>query len=331
MLPHLSPATWPSEPPKFGRFAATIVRSGDESLDDATLQGLIAKCRVALIGLPDDTGVELNRGRIGARDGPRAFRAALAKYGVAMPADETDDAPALARVFDAGDITPAADIHDTHDRISEGVAAIVRRGLLPVAIGGGHDLTFPFVRGVINALRERPGFPRQLHGTYLDAHLDVRTEVGSGMPFRSLLEGGFAANLTCIGLNPLVNSREHMEYFTSRSCRAVFNDATPPSTIADTHASFVSLDMDVFDSAYAPGVSALNPCGLSPPQIARLVHSAGVNPAVHCFDIMEFNPHHDADGRTARLAAHMFLTFLRGIAERDRSTKTPTNAGTPRR
>jgi arginase family enzyme len=31
---------------------------------------------------------------------------------------------------------------------------------------------------------------------------------------------------------------------------------------------------------------------------------------------MELNPEFDAEGRTARLAAHMFLTFLRGLAER---------------
>ena len=33
--------------------------------------------------------------------------------------------------------------------------------------------------------------------------------------------------------------------------------------------------------------------------------------------IMELNPAFDSDGRTARVAAHMFLTFLRGLAERE--------------
>ncbi len=74
--------------------------------------------------------------------------------------------------------------------------------------------------------------------------------------------------------------------------------------------------MDVFDASVAPGVSALNPSGLLPREVEGLIRSAGRYDAVRCFDIMELNPVFDIDGRTARLAAHMFLTFLRGFAER---------------
>jgi arginase family enzyme len=47
-----------------------------------------------------------------------------------------------------------------------------------------------------------------------------------------------------------------------------------------------------------------------------LLTAAGRNPALKCFDIMELNPLCDESGRTARLAAHLFLTFLRGYSER---------------
>ena len=46
-----------------------------------------AGSRVALVGLPDDTGVELNNGRTGASKGPAAFRAALARYGQHVDAE----------------------------------------------------------------------------------------------------------------------------------------------------------------------------------------------------------------------------------------------------
>jgi formiminoglutamase len=80
--------------------------------------------------------------------------------------------------------------------------------------------------------------------------------------------------------------------------------------------AFVSLDLDVFNAAHAPGVSALNPSGLTPREIEGVVSAAGRNAAVSCFDIMELNPDFDPDGRTARLAAHMFLVFLRGLGSR---------------
>ncbi len=289
-------------------------------MEDAAAQQQLQKCRVAMLGIPDDTGVELNHGRVGARGGPAAFRTALAKYGVASPADERDDAPAYPRVFDAGDIVIGKDIHETHDRITEATLAILEMGLYPIAIGGGHDCTFAFVRGVARAFGP-------LDGMYIDAHLDVRPEVGSGMPFRALLEGGFAKALFCLGLNPAANTREHAEYFKSKGGRIVpaqtfglasgvawFNEMTIGARAIKR--AFLSLDLDSLDSSAAPGVSAPNPCGLLPREVERLLRFAGRTPAIHCFDIMELNPAFDADGRTARLAAHMFLTFLRGFAER---------------
>jgi formiminoglutamase len=60
----------------------------------------------------------------------------------------------------------------------------------------------------------------------------------------------------------------------------------------------------------------MNPCGMTPQQIGAYMDVAGSNPAVLCFDIMELNPAHDPDGRTARLAAHLLLRFLRAFAER---------------
>lgn len=327
VIPHTTPPIWPETRP--GRFAAAILRNSTDLLDAPEAADAIAKCRIALLGMPDDTGVGLNGGRLGAAEGPNAFRAALSRYGAAIPMAEVPldtglpmrEAP-YPHVFDAGNIIPAEDIHETHARVTEAVAAILDRGLLPVGIGGGHDLTFPFVRAV--AQRFAP-----IAGVYLDAHLDVREEVGSGMPFRRLIEDCGVTSLTCIGVDELANTREHFEWFTAhggRTAHAELDHVSPlpfaplphyPSRPAgEPEHIFVSLDLDVLDAAYAPGVSAMNPCGLTPHQVARYVRAAGRSPAVRCFDIMELSPPHDEGGRTARLAARMFLEFLRGFAER---------------
>lgn len=316
---------WPEIRP--GRFAAAIYRNSTELLDSPdALRAMAAKCRVGLIGLTDDSGVELNHGRTGAREGPHAFRRALAGYGVASPMPAAEG-PAgsvsgptpppshpLPHVFDTGDIIPGRDLNETHDRVTAATAAMLDLGLFPIAIGGGHDLTFPFVRAVAKralAARRPP-----LRGVYLDAHLDVRPEPGSGMPFRSLIDGGFVSELTCIGVNPLVNTSEHYRWFQAHggTVEAFEPTAWPGGSAAG--GQFVSLDLDVLDSAFAPGVSALNPCGMTPARAAQYAYAAGQATAVECFDIMEFNPRFDQDGRTGRLAAHLFLVFLRGLAAR---------------
>lgn len=270
-----------------------------------------AGCRVGLIGLADDLGVRLNSGRPGAANAPDAIRHALCRYGVAEPAGW--DYPTI---FDAGNIEPATGddalaLATTHTRISEAVTWMLEQGLFPIAIGGGHDLTFPFVRAVI---RHAAATAPIEQGLYFDAHLDVRDTAGSGMPFRCLIEQCGVRALSLVGFNPLVNTREHVAWFAGNGGRFI---ECPRELLSNAAAPlFVSLDMDVLDAAFAPGVSALNPAGLSPTQLTPMIEAAGACPAVACFDIMEHCPVHDVDGRTARIAAHMLLSFLRGFSHR---------------
>jgi formiminoglutamase len=313
VIPFTAPPVWPEIRP--GRFAGAIVRNSTEILDSPDAERLLAKCPVALLGMPDDTGVEMNHGRVGARGGPHAVRGALAKYGVSHPMDHAGPSLAYPHVFDAGDIVPGQTIDETHDRVSAAAQAIVDRGMLPVGIGGGHDLTFAFVRGVARARAYRGA---TLAGVYFDAHLDVRAEKGSGMPFRLLIEHARVHELRAIGINPLVNSREHFEWFTEHNGVVDGDPHTPPPARAwpVVGPQFVSFDMDVIDAAFAPGVSALNPAGMTPAVAASWCHAAGAHREVACFDVMELNPAHDDQGRTARVAAHLVLSFLRGFSQR---------------
>src|SRR6185295_5992855 len=102
-IPHTTPGVWP-EHPSPERFA-TYWRSDSP-------QG----CRAAILGIPDDLGIRLNRGRPGACGGPTALRAALARYGTAEPAGW-----GWPPVFDAGDVAPApgdseGSLFETHRR-----------------------------------------------------------------------------------------------------------------------------------------------------------------------------------------------------------------------
>lgn len=317
-LPHTSLPLWPSGITP-ARFASTVRTDAPDG------------CRIGLIGLADDFGVRLNGGRFGAAEGPRLFRDALARYGVANP-----DGIEWPKVFDAGDVIPSgtmseSGLAETHRRVTEVTKAVLDLGLFPIAVGGGHDLTFPFVRAVAAK------FPN-LGGVYADAHLDVREQAGSGMPFRRLIEDCKAGPLWVHGMQPLVNSAEHVSWFLAHGGRVVDGDdarplagdraAHPPepfvlapnfagSDAAEQRDLFVSFDLDVIDAAHAPGVSAMNPAGWDTRRAERFVRAAGRDPRVRCFDIMELCPDHDENNRTARVAAFLFLTFLAGFAERD--------------
>lgn len=256
---------------------------------------------IAILGLPDDTGVGLNQGHQGAAEGPRAFRQALAGYATS----EAIDWPVI---YDAGDVPPNPDIEQTHHKVSERAHQIAAMGLTPVAIGGGHDLTFAFVRGVQCATPIASG-------VYFDAHLDVRENIGSGMPFRRLIQDCAITDLTIHGLDPNANSREHTDYFLERGGRIASSDIAEPWPDTDR---FVSFDLDVIDMAFAPGVSARNPAGWSSREAIAWAERAGSDTRTRCFDIMELCPPRDESERTARLAAAIFVAFCRGFADRSR-------------
>ncbi|MDI1337944.1 MAG: formimidoylglutamase [Lacunisphaera sp.] len=289
ITPNTSAPPWPGDAVT-GRFASTIRTDSPDG------------CIVALLGLPDDTGVRMNHGRTGAAGGPKAFRGALARYGAADSAAGT-----LPRVFDAGDLMPTGSLEKTHERVTEATAALLELGLFPIAIGGGHDLTFPFVRAVAAK------YPR-LAGVYFDAHLDVRETAGSGMAFRRLVEDCGVSALHLHGFRPLVNSQAHLAWFRDHGGRTQPENAKVALPKAKN--LFASFDLDVLDAAHAPGVSALNPAGWSVREAEAWVRACGADPRVRCFDLMELNPAQDPDGRTARVACHLFLSFLSGFASR---------------
>jgi arginase family enzyme len=143
------------------------------------------------------------------------------------------------------------------------------------------------------------------------------------MAFRRLVEECGVSRLTVVGLDPLANSAEHFRWFKERGGRvelppdrSVLGAETVPDSLRDPEAKFVSIDLDCIDQASAPGVSAMNPAGLPARVAAAYSYAAGRSHAVRCFDIMELCPAHDEGGRTARLAAHLFLCFLNGFSQR---------------
>ncbi|MBL8744875.1 MAG: formimidoylglutamase [Phycisphaerae bacterium] len=309
--PHTAHGTWPEIAPD--RFALTIARTPEPP----------SHARIALLGLPDDLGVRMNNGRPGAAQGPTAFRAALARFGANW--DAVHQRPLTPAVWDAGDVIPARGgdekaLAETHQRVTDACLALHRANLLVVCIGGGHDLTFPAVRAASQSAR------RPMGGVSIDPHLDVRETPGSGMAFRALIEHGHLdpASFTVLGAGRFANSDAHVQWLASRDGAIVPSELLQRDLLASLAAAlrragesrFVSFDLDSLDAAYAPGVSAINPCGLTPSEAASLVRAVGADPRVTHFDLMELAPPHDEHARTARIAAFLFLSFLSGFTGR---------------
>ncbi len=273
---------------------------------------------VVLIGVPQDEGVKRNKGRPGASKAPDEIRKYLYRhtpFNFKFKKQITD-----LKIFDLGNLKTDGELEEIHQRLSFVVYEIIKLGILPIIIGGGHDIAFPDYLGFAKNFENRAVLN-------IDTHLDVRESQprNSGTPFRQILECEYKPNkLIEFGIQSYANSIYHFEYALKNGVKIFTLDEVREKGIdfvlseirdelGDT-ALHLSFDMDSVRGADAPGVSATYPDGLSAEEVIKIALYCGLNFKVKVLDIAEVNSEFDIDGKTARLASHFILNFLTGVA-----------------
>lgn len=282
--------------------------------------------KVGIVGVPTDEGVKRNGGRIGAKAGPNAIRQEFYKRTTFVVGKE--NAPGNVPMFDFGDIKIGKTLEETHEILTDIVHSLITADIIPIVLGGGHDIAYP------NFL----GFSKEKKNVgviNIDTHLDYRKPIpkrNSGTSFRQMLDHHKsplnAMNLVEIGIQSFANSNEHYSELVERgatifSLRDVREDGITKilelsyelaTTACDS--LYMSFDLDAVHSADAPGVSASLPTGLTPEEFLTAALFAGKRRKTKLIDIAEMNPKYDIDGCTAKLAALAMTYFLTGIANR---------------
>ena len=251
--------------PKDRRLGELIGRAAIDEVTEGT---------VAIIGVPEDRGITANKGRAGAAAGPDDIRRRLYKLTPGFNSDFM-----RLRIVDVGNVdTKELTLAEVHDAETEAVAEIVARGGLPVVLGGGHDLTYPGVRGLVTGANIGRGGMGLIN---VDAHLDVRSDengINSGTSFyRALtqLPGGALSGEAFVefGIQEQYNSPYYYNWVLEQGGRVVTLREVSERVMEfflqalnaagkNGRAIAVSLDIDAVRSTEAPGASASNPSGL---------------------------------------------------------------------
>jgi formiminoglutamase len=273
-----------------------------------------------LLGVPFDGAVA---GRKGCAQGPAAVREAL-RFSSSYNFEDDVDLTQL-KVSDLGDVdVPADNTAAAHDRLTETLKAVFEQGGHPLLVGGDNSLTFAAVRALVQSGAKRVGV------LSLDAHLDVRPpdpEILSGSPNYLILERIPEVkpnNLAIVGLRRFANSKHYREWAIKKGVRLFpmkeirrrgfqgMIELAVAAAVDGVDALYVSLDMDVVDQAWAPGVSSPSPDGLTPREIFDAVQLAASQKVARGFEVMETAPNLDPTGNTARVAAISLLQYLTG-------------------
>ncbi len=278
------------------------------------------RASVVLIGFPSDIGVERNGGRAGAAQAPSRLREHLRKF-TPHPEHAQAHMALLKTVHDAGDLELSGRLEDDQQMLGTAVAKALNDHKRVIVLGGGHETTYGHFLAYADSRRSVSLLNR-------DAHPDIRPlrdgEGHSGSPFRQALEhpSEAATDYTVAGLQPQSVAPEHLEYLRGKRASYFWSNEIDEVAVRGIYTgvvvpTMVSVDMDVVDQAFAPGVSAPNPRGINPGVLCEVGYQAGLSRFVDSFDVVEMNPLYDADGRTARLAALCVWWFTVGLALRD--------------
>lgn len=269
----------------------------------------------------------------GASQTPQALREMLSTV-TTYNIDHNVDLADVLTACDAGDArVHVTDLARCRANIREAVAAVreISPTSIPVIIGGDHSITAP----AVEAFRASIGGPLGL--VQLDAHMDLRNlEDGgpsNGTPMRQLIESGTidGRNIAQVGLHAFANARPYREFahaagITQIPAREVAR--APIESIVrralevagtGTESVYITVDMDVLDQAFAPGVPAMVPGGMTTWQLFDALLLLGQDARVSAIDFVEVDAAQDPRRATVRVAVHAMLTFLTGVAMRGSS------------
>ncbi len=301
--------TEPTDPARSPRFAqiATFAR-----LPHTTdLEGVGS----AFVGIPWDDATSF---RSGAREGPSAIRnhsRLLRTYHLFQKVYPFR----VLETVDFGDIDPVPGfLDDTFRRIEDGMRPLFAAGVVPFVGGGDHSITLPILR----AQKAATGRPVRL--LHFDAHYDTWDTYWGGKKYthgtwvRRAYEEGLIekGGVFQVGIRSSLYSAEDVENnarYVDRTFTTEDLDSLGPEGVASALVraigdgpTYVSVDIDTLDPAFAPGTGTPEPGGLSTRELIRVLRPLRALDVVG-FDVVEVAPQYDHTGQVTALAAATVL------------------------
>jgi len=277
----------------------------------------LEESRYVVVGVPYD---HTSTYRAGSRFAPRAIRDAsfnIETYSLRTGVD-IEHVP----IHDAGDLHVVDSAPETLSRLEQVSKDILALGKVPVFMGGEHTISL----GVIRSL------PKSVGVVSFDAHGDLRDEYGGGKishatVLRRIVEKVGADAVLVLGVRALCE--EEVEFIRQNNIQkmtpweireiglAKAADRVAAFTKQYDH-TYLTIDSDALDPAFAPGVANPEFNGLTPDELMRLATTVA-NGRMIGFDLVEVCPNYDS-GATAVAAARIMFEI---IAHVEHAKKAP--------
>lgn len=179
-----------------------------------------------------------------------------------------------------------------------------------ICFGGDHSVSFPIIEAYANQFKG-------INVLHLDAHADLydnfdNNPYSHASPFARLMEKNILGSLTQVGIRTFnTHQREQAVRFGVNVVEMKdFNYDFIQTLEAPL---YISLDLDVLDPAFAPGISHHEPGGLTTRELIKIIQRIPVS--VVGADIVEYNPTRDINNMTAMVAYKLFKELISAMIE----------------
>ncbi len=257
---------------------------------------------IALLGVMEDRGTGNNRGTAKAPDSVRNYIYQLFKGKWSSP------------IVDLGNIYSGETLRDSYVAVKEVINHLLKKGITPVIIGGGQDLTYANYRAY-------DGMEQTVNLVSVDSKFDLGrhdAQIGAEnfLSFVVLEKPYILYNYSNIGYQTYFVNQDEIDlmermYFDIHRLGVFRNNIREAEPVL-RDADIVSFDLSAVRQADAPGNLNHSPNGFSGEEACALSRYAGISDKVSSFGIYELNPEFDNQGRTAHLVAQMIWYFIEG-------------------
>jgi guanidinopropionase len=265
---------------------------------------------VALVGVPMDLGVS---NRPGARFGPRAVRS-IERIGPYHPTFRGVPMGAV-RAADVGDVPFRSrySLEQSLEDIEYYYVALKEQGVRPLSVGGDHSITYP----ILKALGK--GAPVGL--VHIDAHCDTMgaydgSKFHHGGPFRLAVLDGVLDPERTIQIGIRGSSNMFWEFSHASGMTVIYMEDFMKMGVSEVAARarevvgdgpmYISIDVDGFDPAFAPGTGTPEAGGLEAREGLALLRALGGLNVIGA-DVVEVAPQYDPTTNTSQLAAQLLF------------------------
>jgi arginase len=189
--------------------------------------------------------------------------------------------------------------------IKNRIKALLEDGSKVISLGGDHSVSFP----VIDAFTEKY---EKIHILHLDAHGDLYDNFDDNpyshaSPFARIMERGKVASLTQVGVRTYnTHQREQLKRFGVQVVEMKDFNFDFIKTLQSP--LYISLDIDVLDPAFAPGISHHEPGGMTTRELIHIIQN--IDCQIVGADIVEYNPMRDVNNMTAMVAYKLLKELI---------------------